>query len=141
MKTGTAWFGVLLAGLSATAVPGYALAQAAMAVEDIDISEVRAARTAQFAALDVDMDGSLTAKELEVDRSLFANQTSIARSDMDFDGALDREEYVSAPMTLLTAMDGDADGYVTSAERDAFRETMQQRRGQMSDRPRRMPDR
>ena len=87
---------------------------------NVKISDIRVSRTAHFEQLDTNKDGRLTTKEA----SKIAREQPIfnfARADMDFDGSLDINEFVEAPMSILTAIDANADGFVSQNEIDDFR--------------------
>jgi Ca2+-binding EF-hand superfamily protein len=95
--------------------------------------EYRAARQAQFDAMDRNKDGVLNiqdfpeaANDPRVKERLDAMLSS---ADTNHDGSVSREELAKAPMPFFDRVDTDHNGTISPAELAAFRAAMQERRG------------
>ena len=79
-------------------------------------ADVEKAAADQFARLDVNHDGSLSADERPFGGRFGGNS-----------GPMSKDQYVAQQVSRFQRMDADHDGKLTKAERDAFREQMRQR--------------
>lgn len=80
-------------------------------------ADVEKAAADQFAQLDANHDGSLSADERPARRGPGGGDA----------GPMTKDQYVAQRVQFFTLMDADHDGKLTKAERDAFREQMRQR--------------
>ncbi len=74
-----------------------------------------------FDRADTDSDGVVTTAELEAAAETLPNARNWARADRDGDGRLTRDEFRSVVAWRFQRMDGDGDGTVSLAERQARR--------------------
>jgi hypothetical protein len=88
-------------------------------------AQVQAETAAQFAAMDANKDGFVTAEEL----GDHGGPNMIERLDANHDGKLTLDEINARILQMFDMVDANHDGTVTPAERDAFREAMRARRG------------
>lgn len=96
----------------------------------VSSAEAEHARLAAFDRLDANRDDVLTRDEFKkppaagiranVVRDLAAEQ--IKRMDADRDGRISKVEYTTAGEKRFERVDGNKDGYIDTAERDALRE-------------------
>jgi Ca2+-binding EF-hand superfamily protein len=98
-------------------------------------AETQAKAEAQFATLDTDHDGSLSADEFsmmfpEGRMRLMAPMMMSRFADADNDGKITRAELVAVALKRFDTADANHDGQVTKAERDAAREAMRARRSE-----------
>jgi len=129
---------IAVAGMC-SAAPGLAQAQDGPPADPWgDATVARADEEAKaaerFAAIDKDTDGSLSAEELAA-----APQGpggggrrggpggGMRRADTDGDGKVSKAEYVAAQLRRFDMQDGNKDGQLTKAERDAARAEMMSR--------------
>jgi hypothetical protein len=92
--------------------------------ESVTRAQVQAETAAQFAEMDSNKDGFVTAQELG-DRG----PNMIDRLDANHDGKLTIDEINTRILQMFDMVDANHDGTVTPAERDAFRAAMRAQRG------------
>jgi hypothetical protein len=88
-------------------------------------AQVQAETAAQFAQMDANKDGFVTAEEL----GDHGGPNMIERLDANHDGKLSLDEVNSRILQMFDMVDANHDGTVTPAERDAFRQAMRAQRG------------
>lgn len=82
----------------------------------------------RFDQFDMDHDGSLSAQEVEA-ASNGPGGRMLRRADLDGDGKVTRDEFLSGQKQRFDMMDADHDGQLTKAEREDFRAQMRARMG------------
>lgn len=97
---------------------------------DATVAKADAAKTAgeQFAKFDTNHDGKLSGDEQDAAMESPGGR-GLRRADGNADGRITREEYLTSQAGRFDQMDGDKDGQLTKAERDAFRAQMRGRMG------------
>lgn len=126
----------LLAGGAAHAAQGRGAGQLMKADANQDgvitRDEMLAAERTRFAALDTDKDGKLSAAERQEAGGRRGGRVASAmlgRSDTDGDGFVTRAEAEAAAGKRFGMLDGNGDGRIDAAERNAAMEKMRAMRG------------
>jgi hypothetical protein len=90
-------------------------------------AEAQAWAGERFDAADANRDGSLSAEETAAAAQGPGRGGGMRRADSNGDGKVSREEFVAAQLARFDTQDGNDDGQLTKAERDAARAAMMER--------------
>lgn len=92
-------------------------------------ADAAAQATKQFDAIDTNHDGFLTEEEMDASGPFMSRMAQ--RADTNADDKLSKDEFAAAALQRFDMMDGDHNGQLTKAERDAARAEMRARMQQM----------
>lgn len=117
----------IVAALAAAGLAGTAQAQMGPGGGDpygdatVSRADAQAKASERFGALDADKDGAIDASEQEAAQGQRGGGFGLRRADANADGKITREEFLTAQLRRFDMQDGDGDGQLTKAERDAAR--------------------
>ena len=94
------------------------------------VAKADAVKTAgeRFDGIDTNRDGTLSGDEQDAAMEGPGGRM-LRRSDLNADGKITKAEYVESATSRFDTMDGNKDGQLTKAEREAFRAQMRARMG------------